>query len=45
MKIRKFTLKFVALGKEKKTYLRYYVTNEGKGESYNIPCDVVLSLE
>ena len=45
MKIKKFTLKFVALGKDKKTYLRYYCTVNGKGESYNIPCDVVLSPE
>lgn len=45
MKIKKFTLKFVALGKDKKTYLRYYCTNNGKGESYNIPCDIVLTTE
>ncbi len=45
LKIKKFTLKFVALGKDKKTYLRYYVTKSGKGESYNIPCDVVLTAE
>ena len=43
MKIKKFTLKFVALGKDKKTYLRYYCTVNGKGESYNIPCDVNLT--
>ena len=42
MKIKKFTLKFVALGKDKKTYLRYYCTVNGKGESYNIPCDINL---
>ncbi len=45
MKIKKCTFKFVALGKDKKTYLRYYVTNNGKGESYNIPCDIDLSAE
>ena len=45
MKIKKFTLKFVALGLEKKTYLRYYVTYNGKGETYNMPCDVVLSQD
>jgi integrase len=45
MKIKKFTLKFIALGKDKKTYLRYYCTNNGKGESYNIPCDIVLTTE
>ena len=45
MKIKKFTLRFVALGKDKKTYLRYYCTVNGEGESYNIPCDVVLSPE
>jgi len=43
LKIKKFTLKFVALGKDKKTYLRYYCTVNGKGESYNIPCDVNLT--
>lgn len=43
MKIKKFTLKFVALGKDKKTYLRYYCTVNGKGESYNIPCEVSLT--
>ncbi|OFY63575.1 MAG: hypothetical protein A2Y71_01820 [Bacteroidetes bacterium RBG_13_42_15] len=43
MKIKKFTLKFVALGKDKKTYLRYYCTNNAKGESYNIPCDINLT--
>jgi integrase len=42
LKIKKFTLKFVALGKDKKTYLRYYCTVNGKGESYNIPCDINL---
>ncbi len=42
MRIKKFTLKFVALGKDKKTYLRYYCTVNGKGESYNIPCDINL---
>lgn len=45
MKIKKFTLKFVAPGKDKKTYLRYYVTNTGKGESYNIPRDAVFSAD
>jgi integrase len=45
MKIRNFTLNFVALGKEKKTYLRYYCTNNGKGESYNMHCDVVLTAD
>jgi len=43
LKIKKFTLKFVALGKDKKTYLRYYCTVNGKGESYNIPCEVNLT--
>jgi integrase len=43
LKIKKYTLKFVALGKDKKTYLRYYCTVNGKGESYNIPCDIQLS--
>jgi integrase len=43
LKIKKFTLKFVALGKDKKTYLRYYCTVNGKGESYNMPCDVNLT--
>jgi integrase len=45
LKIKKFTLKFVALGKDKKTYLRYYCTVNGKGESYNMPCDVLLSAD
>lgn len=45
MKIKKFTLKFVALGKDKKTYLRYYCTVNGKGESYNMPCDIFLSTD
>jgi integrase len=45
LKIKKFTFKFVALGKDKKTYLRYYCTVNGKGESYNLPCDVVLSTD
>jgi integrase len=45
MKIHNFTLNFVALGKEKKTYLRYYCTNNGKGESYNMPCDIILTAD
>ncbi|MZQ50417.1 MAG: tyrosine-type recombinase/integrase [Bacteroidales bacterium] len=45
MKISKYTLRYIALGKEKKTYLRYFVTVNGKGETYNIPCDVILSAE
>lgn len=45
MKIKNGTLKFVALGKDKKTYLRYYCTVNGKGESYNIPCDVNLTSD
>ena len=45
MKIRKFTLNFIKLGKDKKIYLRYYITNNHKGESLNIPCDLSITDE
>jgi hypothetical protein len=31
--------------KKRIIYLRYFCTNAGKGESYNIPRDVILSPE
>ncbi|MGD0341486.1 MAG: hypothetical protein ABSA76_07250 [Bacteroidales bacterium] len=45
MKIKKYTLKFIALGKDKKTYLRYFCTNGGKGETYNMDCDMTLTAD
>ena len=43
MKINKYTLKFIALGAKKQTYLRYFCTVNGKGETYNMPCNIVLT--
>lgn len=43
MKIKSFTLKFIALGKDKKTYLRYYVTGSGKPMTKNIDCKMLLT--
>jgi hypothetical protein len=43
MTIKSYTLKFLALGKDKKTYLRYYVTASGKQMTKNIDCKMVLT--
>lgn len=43
MRIKTYTLRFIKLGKYNQIYLRYFVTNNKKGETLNIPCDVVLN--
>lgn len=45
LKLRNFTINFVAPDKEKKSYPGYYVNNNGKGESYNFTYGVGLSPE
>jgi integrase len=45
MKIKSYTLKFIALGKDKKLYLRYYVTDKGKPRTKNIDCDMLLTAD
>jgi integrase len=45
MNITTYTLKFIALGKDKKCYLRYYVTDDRKGLTLNIACDLVLTSD
>jgi len=43
--IKSYTLKFINLGKDKKLYLRYYVTVNKKPLTKNIPCEMVLTAD
>ncbi|MGD0581482.1 MAG: site-specific integrase [Bacteroidales bacterium] len=43
MNIQSYTLKFILLGKDKKVYLRYFITIDGNPKTLNIPCRVKLS--
>jgi integrase len=43
VRIKSYTLKFIKLGKDKKLYLRYYVTVNKKPHTKNIPCEMVLT--
>lgn len=44
MQIKKYTLKFVNNSKDK-VYLRYFATVNGKGKTYDVPCNCTASKE
>jgi hypothetical protein len=45
VRINSYTLKFISLGKDKKLYLRYYITVNKKPLTKNIPCEMVLTAD